>query len=124
VLTVIPALILLMLNGGWAGLLFGVVAARFRDVPPIIQSFMTMAMYITPITWSVQEITNNGRTAWRAVIANANPFYHYVEIVRDPLLGEKQLPSHWEIVILCTVVGWAMTLLFVRSYRARVSYWV
>jgi ABC-2 type transport system permease protein len=122
--TVIPAIALLMVNGGWVAMLFGIVATRFRDVPPIVGSFMAMMMPVTPITWSVKEITNNGQTAWRAVIADANPFYHYVEIVRDPLLGEKQLFSHWAVVLMCTVLGWALAMLLARNYRARVSYWV
>ncbi|MCW0194574.1 MAG: ABC transporter permease, partial [Rhodococcus sp.] len=31
---------------------------------------------------------------------------------------------HWYIVITITVVGWAVALLALRKYRARVPYWV
>jgi ABC-2 type transport system permease protein len=124
VITVIPGFALLMVNGVWVAMLCGVIATRFRDIPPIVGSFINMAMPMTPIMWNVSDITKNPNSAWRSSIADLNPFYHYIEILRDPLLGEKQLMYHWVTVLACTVVGWAMTLLVLRNYRARVSYWV
>jgi ABC-2 type transport system permease protein len=123
-ITVVPGFALLMANGVWVATLCGVIATRFRDIPPIVGSFMNMAMPITPIMWNVADITKSPNSSWRSSIADFNPFYHYIEILREPLLGEKQQVYHWGVALACTVVGWSVTLLILRNYRGRVSYWV
>jgi ABC-2 type transport system permease protein len=40
------------------------------------------------------------------------------------LLGQDQLLRQWIIVLVITVVGWALTLVVLRRYRSRVTYWV
>ena len=40
IVLVIPALIIIVLNGLWIGLLLGTLSARFRDVPQTVQSVM------------------------------------------------------------------------------------
>lgn len=118
----IPALLLLLFNGGWVILLFGVASTRFRDIPPVINSFMQLLFFMSPIVWPIEELEKNaGPRAW---LAQINPIYHFVEIVRAPLLGTDQSMHHWWIVIGFTVGGWFLALLVMRNYRARVSYWV
>ena len=47
-LLALPGLVLLCLNGIWAGLLLGIVSARFRDVPPIVTSVVRICFFVTP----------------------------------------------------------------------------
>jgi ABC-2 type transport system permease protein len=123
VIMVIPAFALIMANGAWVALLFGIVATRFRDIPPVVQSLMTLCFFMTPIVWQAKDLEKKG-LGWRAHLADVNPFYHYIEIIRDPLLGSDQQLYHWLIVLAFTVVGWTFALLVMRNYRARVSYWI
>jgi ABC-type polysaccharide/polyol phosphate export permease len=126
VLAVFPALALLALNGAWVALLFGMVTARFRDLAPITQSLVQLMFFLTPIVWIYDDLLNspNPAIAERARLAEFNPFLHFVEIVRRPLLGEDLLLRQWLIVLVITVVGWALTLVVLRRYRSRVTYWV
>ncbi|MGH3437551.1 MAG: ABC transporter permease, partial [Sciscionella sp.] len=41
-----------------------------------------------------------------------------------PLTGGGVSAVNWIAVGLLTVVGWALALVFMRNYRARVPYWV
>ena len=125
-LAAVPAFGLLVLNGAWAALLFGIVTTRFRDLTPITQSVVQLAFFMTPIVWIYQEFLNspNPAIAERARLAELNPFLHFVEILRRPMLGQDQEPRFWIVVLVITVVGWALTLVVLRRYRARVSYWV
>ena len=50
-LLIVPGLVLLCLNGVWAGLLLGLVSARFRDVPLVVDSVIRIAFFVTPIIW-------------------------------------------------------------------------
>lgn len=124
VLLAIPALALIALNGVWVALLVGVISTRFRDIPPVTQSIVQLMFFMTPIVWQYNTLLQNPATAARAKIAELNPFLHFIEIVRAPLLGEPSYLRHWVVTIAITVVGWGLALLIMRNYRARVSYWV
>ncbi len=121
----IPALALLVLNGVWVTMFFGIIATRYRDVAPLLESLIQLVFYMTPIVWTTKTLEEQGgAVAERAKIAELNPLYHYLEIVRAPLTGEPLDAYHWWIVLGCTVVGTGLALLVMRRWRARVSYWV
>lgn len=124
-LLAVPALALLVLSGTWVAIVVGVIATRFRDIPPVLSSIVTLMFFMTPIVWDYEDFKNRGGTIGeRARLAEFNPFLHYVEIVRRPLIGESFEVRHWIVVLAITAVGWALALLVMRNYRARVSYWV
>lgn len=124
-LLTIPALALLVINGVWVTMLFGIIATRFRDVAPLLESMVQLLFYVTPIVWTTQTLKEQGgEVAQRARIAELNPLYHYLEIVRAPLIGKETDLYHWGIVGACTVVGLLLALLVMRQWRFRVPYWV
>ena len=125
-LLVLPALVVVVFNGVWVSLLLGIVTTRFRDLTPITQSVVQLAFFLTPIVWIYEDLLNspNPTIAERARLAELNPFLHLIEILRRPMLGQPQELRHWVVVGIITVLGWALTLVVLRRYRARVSYWV
>lgn len=125
-LLAIPAFALLMVNGAWVALLFGVVSTRFRDLMPVLQSIVQLAFFLTPIVWIYEDLVNspNPAIAERARIVELNPLMHFVEIIRRPMLGQPQEWRHWAVVLVITVVGWLLTMVVLRRYRSRVAYWV
>jgi len=125
-LSAIPAFVLLAINGAWLALLLGIITTRFRDLTPITQSIVQLMFFLTPIVWIYEDLVNsvNESIAERARLAEFNPFLHFVEIIRRPMLGQDQLWRHWVVVVVIAVVGWAVTLFILRRYRSRISYWV
>lgn len=121
-----PAFALLAINGAWVALFAGMASARFRDLNPIIGSLVQLMFYLTPVVWIYDDLLNspNPAVAERARIAELNPFLHFIEIIRRPMLGEPTDWHHWLVVVVIGVVGWAITLLALRRYRTRVPYWV
>jgi ABC-2 type transport system permease protein len=126
ILLAIPAFVLLAVNGGWVAILFGIISTRYRDIPPVINSLVQLIFFMTPIVWTTDLLTSQfGEGAGaRALVAELNPLYHYIQILRAPLIGNEQSWHHWAVVGGFTVVGWALAFLAMRNYRARVSYWV
>jgi ABC-2 type transport system permease protein len=126
ILLALPALALLALNGAWVALAFGIVTTRFRDLLPITQSLVQLLFFMTPIVWIYEDLVNspNESIAARARLAELNPLLHFVEILRRPMLGLSVEWRHWVVVGVITALGWAATLVIMRKYRARVSYWV
>ena len=117
-LAALPGLALLGLNGVWVGLLLGLLCARFRDVPQIVGSIVQIAFFLTPIIWKPELLSE------RALVVDLNPFYHLLELVRAPLLGQAPRPVSWFVALGITLGGWALALAAYRHYRWRISYWV
>ena len=125
VIFAIPALVLILLNAVWVSILFGIIATRYRDIAPILGSFVTLMFFMTPIVWTTSGLVQmGGEAAKRAKLVEINPLFHYLDIIRAPLIGEDQQAYHWYIVLGFTVVGWALAIVALKKYRARVPYWV
>ena len=120
-LLALPGMILLCLNGIWVGLLLGIVSARFRDVPPIVSSLVRIAFFVTPIIWMPELMPS--RATMLALVLDLNPFFHFVELVRAPLLGQAAAGS-WIAAAGMTLGGWVVTFALFRHYRRRIAYWV
>jgi ABC-2 type transport system permease protein/lipopolysaccharide transport system permease protein len=117
-LLAIPGLLLVLLNGAAVTLLIGMISARFRDVPQLITSVVQIIFFVTPIMWKPELLKT------RAYIADFNPFYHMVEVVRAPLLGQAPAISTYIAVALVTTVNLAVVGMFFSRFRSRISYWV
>lgn len=120
----LPALALLLVNGGWIAIVAGIIATRFRDIPPIINSMTQLLFYVTPIVWDYGRMAQNPAIRERIQLAELNPIMHFVEILREPMLGEPIVWRHWYVAGAITVLGWAAAMVILRNYRSRVSYWV
>jgi ABC-type polysaccharide/polyol phosphate export permease len=113
------SLLLLAANAGWIALATGILSARFRDVPLIIQNAFTVLVWLTPVYYHPEQLPPQVR-----VITQFNPLTYLVEVARAPFLNDMPQPSIWAVAIAITVVGWVLTfVLFVRS-RARIAYWL
>ncbi|MGH8605227.1 MAG: ABC transporter permease, partial [Gammaproteobacteria bacterium] len=98
-LLLVPGIALILLNGIWVGLLFGMVCARFRDIPQIIASLLQVAFFLTPIIWRPELLGE------RAAFAHMNPFFHFVELIRAPLLGSAPSQLTWTVALITTLLG-------------------
>ncbi len=116
-LLALPGLALLCINGVWVGLLLGLLSARFRDIPQIVASVVQVTFFITPVIWQPQSLPG------RAFLIQLNPFYHFLELVRGPLLGQAPGLVSWLVALGVTVAGWLVTLAMYRRYSWRIAYW-
>lgn len=117
-LLAIPGLVLVLINGALANLYIGIISARFRDVPQVVVSVVQIVFFVTPIFWKPELLQS------RAYLADLNPFYHLIEIVRAPLLGQMPTSKHYLAVLLITLINLAIASAFFARFRARIAYWV
>src|SRR5271163_4938764 len=113
-----PGLGLILLDGVWISILLGMISARFRDVPPIVASIVQVVFFITPIFWSANGL---GPHRW---LADYNPIYAAIDVLRAPLLGQPPERHSWLILVLVTLLGCAGTFAFFARFRARITFWV
>lgn len=119
-LLAIPGLFVLTLNLVWMAMIAAVIGTRYRDVHPIIQSLMRFAFYMTPVIWDPSLIP----TEYEWVLF-LNPFFHLIELVRSPLVGnEAFFQMTWAFAACAVLVGSLVaTAIFTRCLR-RIPFWV
>jgi lipopolysaccharide transport system permease protein len=111
-------LLLLLLNGVWVGVVLGVLCARFRDIPPIVTNLVQVGFFFTPVMWTPEVLKE------RAWVADYNPLYHLIEIVRAPIVGRPILLESWIWSVAFLLVGFGFAQYLMRRFRNRVPYWV
>ena len=117
-LMVLPALVLIGVAGLSITTLLGLLTSRFRDIPPIVASAVQILFFVSPILWKPEQVPA------RAVLVEANPFFHLLNIVRQPLLGELPALSSWTFSLALTLTLLVLAGLLFVSFRARIAYWV
>ena len=117
----VPGLILTALNLTWMGWLLAMVSARYRDMPPIVFSMLTVALYLTPVMWYPRLI---GDDVFAHFLLGLNPFYHLLQLVRLPLLNQVPTPENWLIALSMAGLGWLLVLAAMKKYRSKIAYWV
>ncbi len=117
-LLAIPGLMLVVLNGTIVSFSIGIVSARFRDIPQLIASLVQILFFLTPIFWKPELLKGH------AYITDFNPFFHLLEIVREPLLGNLPSTTNYLAVMLLTLINLAIASAFFSRFRARIAYWI
>jgi ABC-type polysaccharide/polyol phosphate export permease len=114
----IPGLILVLLNLYWVVMLLGILGARYRDIPPIINSLMQVLFLASPIAWDAAKLGAGSK------IVLFNPVTYALDLVRSPLLGHAPMGLSWIVGIVVFVIGMCFTLALLNRYRTRIPYWV
>lgn len=117
-LLVIPGLMILILNAFWMGAFLGIMNARFRDIQQLISTSMVILPFVTPIFWEKAFLKKH---AW---IANINPVYHAVEIVRAPLLGQQPAMLSYIVMLTISAIGLVIAMNMFGRFKHQVIYWL
>ena len=115
----IPGLILLTLVTYFVSLICAILSTRYRDLVPIVQNFVTVAYFLSPIMW--QQKTLPTQYHW---IAEWNPITHLIDIVRSPLLGVSPTLINWCVSFSLLAVCALGAYWLLDKSRNRISYWL
>jgi ABC-type polysaccharide/polyol phosphate export permease len=94
------------------------LSARFRDVPPIVASFVQVLFFVTPIFWSPDALGPY------KTIAELNPLFAAIDVVRAPLLNTSFAPHSWEVLIGVSLLGGIVAFGLFARFRSRIAYWI
>lgn len=101
-----------------AGLLLGMICARFHDIPPIVANIVQFAFFVSPILWKPELLGD--AMVWMAL----NPFYALLETVRGPLLERGGAPLAWVAAIFYTTLHVGLAAWMFVRFRSRIAFWV
>jgi ABC-type polysaccharide/polyol phosphate export permease len=116
---VIPGIFLLLVGGVPVALFCGMLCLRFRDVAQVITSIMQIALLITPIFWPPSSLESTSRF----IFVDFNPWYHVVDVVRRPLLGNAPTLASYATVLGMVILAWLLAYIAFRRFRHRIAYW-
>jgi len=114
----VPGFLLVVLNLAWVSLALAICCARFRDVPMIVATVSQMLFFVTPVFWSPQVMPT------RTVLVHGNPFYHMLEVVREPMLGNFPPLENWLFLLATLILGWGGTFMLFTKFRRRIAFWL
>lgn len=110
-----------ILNALWVGIVFALVGARFPDLKHLVGNIFMFAFLLTPIVWHADAMPMG---SLRGTLMRFNPFYHLVELVRAPILGQTIDPSSLAYLAVMTVGGWMVAIVAYRRYARYVPLWI
>lgn len=114
----IPSTIVVLLNLCWITATVGLVSARFRDIPPILNSLLLVAFLISPITWMPNQIPTGNP------VLVFNPFAYMLDAMRSPLLGHSPQIATLPILLAIATGGFITTFLLYRYRSQRIPFWL
>jgi ABC-type polysaccharide/polyol phosphate export permease len=117
-LWVIPGFAVLILAAFSTAWVLSMLGARYRDSGPAIGVVMSFLFLITPVFWGREGLPT------RQYIVDYNPFYHFLELVRAPLMGSVPTAANWAWSIGCTTALFVIGLLSFARTRHRLYHWI
>jgi ABC-type polysaccharide/polyol phosphate export permease len=118
VLYFIPGFLLILLNGFWFCMIFGVICTRFRDMQQVINSLMRLIFFATPIMWYPEM------AGTRSFYVKFNPFYFLLDITRSPLLGDPPKTISWVVVSGIAIIGWFLAHRIYSRFANNIPFWI
>jgi ABC-type polysaccharide/polyol phosphate export permease len=91
---------------------------RYRDTNLAVISALQVLPIVTPIFWDRGMLKNY---PW---IADLNPFYHMLQIVRAPMLGQAPAPESWLVTIAMAIGATLLSCAVFVRYRHRIIFWL
>jgi ABC-type polysaccharide/polyol phosphate export permease len=111
-------ILIILLAAFPASIILGIFCTRFRDMQPIVASIVQLAFFLTPIIWRPENL---GR---RAYLANYNPLYMFMELVRGPILNQAPSLNLYLGAAGVTLLLYVIAIpLFIR-FRSRIAFWI
>lgn len=120
-LWIVPGLLLLGLTSLCLIAIFAHLNTRFRDVAHVAGVGLQIAFFITPVLWP-PELLRTSSLGW---LVDWNPFYHLLEVVRQPLLqSQAATASNYGMVGLSIVGLLSIALQVTRRYHRQLVYFL
>lgn len=117
-LQIVPALLLTWVSMLWAGYVIAMICVRYRDVIQLINSWLLVLFFVTPVLWKPDALPPKSR-----FIVDYNPLAQFMELLRNPLLGEPVGRYAWLCSVAIALGGAFLVGPVIGRYRRRVIFW-
>lgn len=114
-----PAVAVIIFNAFWLKLSLGIICARYRDVTQLVSAAMRAMLFLSPVFWMPEQMSDRVMSVlwW-------NPFMHFIDIIRLPILDHHFAVDSWIYVGGFTVLNVAISLTLFSVNRRRIAFWL
>lgn len=117
-LWLIPVVLSFIVLALWLGVVLGILTMRYRDVPHMVTTVASILPIVSPIAWSRDLLQ---QYLW---LADFNPIYHFVEVLRAAALGTAVPWTSWIAVMAVNACGLCIAFVLYVKQRTRLVMWV
>lgn len=114
-------LLLIYLNALWVGTVFSLIGARYPDFGQLLANASIFVFLLTPIIWHPDDMPID---SVRGQMMRLNPFFHFVCLFRNPVMGIPVETTTYWFVAGFTVMGILCVGIFYRRYARYVPLWI
>ena len=119
-LLILPvSLLLIFVTAIGVSLSLGVMAVRYRDLGQVISSSILIIFLLTPIIWKPEFAAER-----RAMLVDVNPFYHFVHIIRGPIIYQEIPVTSLIVAAVISILSLIIGSSLMAVYRHRIIYWL
>ncbi|MCX7884032.1 MAG: ABC transporter permease [Caloramator sp.] len=118
-ITLIPALLVMLIFGCMWATLVSVINVYIRDFAPLQSLLLQALFYITPIIYP-PKILASKNYEWVYLL---NPLYYLLEVIRRSILGEKILNNNiWAISIFIIIFSMLLSIYIIEKVGRKITF--
>jgi ABC-type polysaccharide/polyol phosphate export permease len=111
-------IVLIAIAGVLFAALVGLIAARYRDVVPLLASTVSVVFFVTPVLWPVEMLGE------RMYLATLNPLYYFLDVVRAPLLGRSAVENAYAVCLGAIAVLSVSVAAMAQRVRTKLAFYL
>lgn len=123
---VLFAILLYALMGFSLSIIIGYITLKIRDIQVVVENIMRIAFFLTPVIWLDNTATDlasgNLNISAKAAYLDLNPLYHYLNVMRGPLIGEPVSTVSLNIVIVATLLFFVASVIMLKKCQHNIPY--
>ena len=113
---------ILFFNMIWICTIVAIISTRFRDFNSIIGTLIQLSFFATPVLWDVSHVIDiRPQLSW---IIYINPFYHLIEIFRQPLMSGAIPFESFIFSFSMMIIGNIFASILIKKYSRRIVFWL
>ena len=96
------------------------ITLRFRDLQPLVQTTFSVLIFFTPVLWEINQVSEK----MQFFIIFPNFLYHYIELIRAPLLGNQIMLLTWIYLLLFTIIINILNMIIINKNYKNIKFWI
>jgi len=118
-LEIVPAFGLTWIGMVWLGYIIAMTCVRYRDIIQVITTWLMVLFFVTPVMWKPDFLPPQYH-----LITELNPLAQFLEILRNPFLGQPVSSYAWLSTAAIALGGGFIALAVIGRYQRRIIFWM
>jgi hypothetical protein len=114
----IPAFLLIQFMLVMLCTTISIFCTRYRDMNQVITVLLQIIFFFSPIIWQPSSLRGHYE------LLQYNPVFHWMEVIREPLLGNLAPMGSWIFVVINAAFLFIFTTFILGKFRNRISIWL